>query len=52
MEMKNEIAYLEYGKNYNELTEDQKLEIDYQLEDAMVGANYQAIIDYWDSKYE
>ena len=36
MEMKNEIAYLEYGKNYNELTEDQKLEIDYQLEDAMV----------------
>tara|TARA_R100000781_G_scaffold54842_1_gene35794 strand:+ start:16 stop:168 length:153 start_codon:yes stop_codon:yes gene_type:complete len=50
--MENEIAQLEYGKNYDELSEAQQREVDYQLEDAIVGANYQAIIDYWDSKYE
>ena len=33
MEIKNEIAYLEYGKTYNELTEGEKREVDYEYND-------------------
>ena len=33
--IKDEIAYLEYGKKYEELSEDQKLEIQYILDDLL-----------------
>jgi hypothetical protein len=33
MEIKNEIAYLEYGKTYNELSEGQKREVDCEYDD-------------------
>ena len=33
MDIKDEIAYLEYGKKYEELSEGQKLEVEYIFED-------------------
>lgn len=64
--MENEIAQLEFGKNYDELSEAQQKEVDYHLTDEIVikkigsyirkqsikneRANYEAIIDYWDAR--
>tara|TARA_Y100000593_G_scaffold25689_1_gene51221 strand:- start:222 stop:341 length:120 start_codon:yes stop_codon:yes gene_type:complete len=31
--LKDEIAYLEYGKKYAELSEGQKMEVDYEYND-------------------
>ena len=33
MNVKDEISYLEYGKKYEELSEDQKLEIEHIFDD-------------------
>lgn len=54
--MKNEIANLEYGKDYNNLTEEQKREVDYQTqetkEDAVIYNNIDAYIEMLDKIYD
>lgn len=54
--MKNEIANLEYGKDYNNLTEGEKREVDYQTqetkEDAVIYNNIDAYIKMLDKIYD
>jgi hypothetical protein len=54
--MKNEIANLEYGKDYNNLTEGEKREVDYQTqetqEDAVIYNNIDAYIKMLDKSWE
>ena len=33
MNLKDEIAYLEYGKKFSELSEGQKMEVEYEYDD-------------------
>ena len=53
--MKNEIANLEYGKNYNKLTKEQQKEVDYQIqetqEDAIIYENMEAYLKMLDIIY-
>jgi hypothetical protein len=54
--MKNEIANLEYGKDYKNLTEEQKREVDYQTqetqEDAVIYNNMEAYLKMLDKIYD
>lgn len=54
--MKNEIANLEYGKNYNELTKEQQKEVNYQIqetqEDAIIYENMEAYLKMLDIIYD
>ena len=54
--MKNEIANLEYGKDYENLTEEQKREVDYQSqetqEDAVIYNNMEAYLKMLDKIYD
>lgn len=54
--MRNEIANLEYGKNYNKLTKEQQKEVDYQIqetqEDAIIYDNMEAYLKMLDIIYD
>ena len=54
--MKNEIANLEYGKDYKNLTEEQKREVNYQTqetqEDAVIYNNMEAYLKMLDKIYD